>query len=328
MNVYWISGAGIAPQQPAALPELLARDDGFVWVDLPTCNSADTAALGEAFGFHAHALQECCERTLVPKLHAYSDHMFLILHAHDPGASGHIHLLELDQFIGRRYLVTVHGPYGAGVDGEAGLRETNAAMARIASGRHRPTHPAELSYAIVSAIARRMEALVTALARKIAALERQVMQGHVTNLEQTLELLFHLRHELLTIRTGAAHSREIYARITSLAPRFVPAEERLFFDDLVDQFDRVRSICDSEQAFLQGVIDFFQTRAVTKLNIATERLALLSALLLPVTAIASVYGMNVIVFEHTELGQVAGVMVVIVIIMAVMFVWSKRQGWW
>jgi magnesium transporter len=328
MNVYWVSQAGIAPHPSAELRALLARDDGFVWVDLPTCDAPTAATLGEAFGFHPLALQECCERTHVPKLHAYADHLFVILHAPDPGDSGHIHLLELDQFVGRRFLVTVHGPLGAGVELEAALRETRAASARIASGRYRPTHPAELSYAIVSAIARRMEALVTALARRIAELERQVMQGHVTHMERTLELMFHLRHELLTIRTSAAHSREIYARISALAPRFVPDHERLFLDDLVDQFDRVRNICDGEQAFLQGVIDFYQTRTITKLNIAMERLALLSALLLPVTAIASIYGMNVIVFQHTELSQVIGVLAVIGVIMGVMFVWSKRQGWW
>jgi len=328
MNVYWIAATGIAPVENGALASLLAREDGFVWVDLPTCDAQDAAELGRVFGFHAHALEECCERTLLPKLHAYSDHLFVILHAPDPGASGHIHLLELDQFVGRRYLVTVHGPLGVGVDLDLALRETSAAMQRIVAGRYRPTHPTELSYAIVSAIARRMEALVTALARKIAVLEREVMLGRAADLDQTLEAMFHLRHELLTIRTSAAHSREIYARIAILRPRFMPLVEGSIFEDLVDQFDRIRNICDSEQAFLQGVIDFYQTRTITKLNIAMERLALLSALLLPVTAIASIYGMNVIVFEHTNLVQVIAVLVAIGAIMAMMFVWARRQGWW
>ena len=99
-------------------------------------------------------------------------------------------------------------------------------------------------------------------------------------------------------------------------------------EDLVDQFDRIRSICDSEHAFLQGVIDFFQTRTITRLNVTMERLALLSALLLPVTAVASIYGMNIIVFERTNMAQVIGVLTVLGLMIAAMFWWARRHGWW
>ena len=173
-----------------------------------------------------------------------------------------------------------------------------------------------------------MEAGVAALASKVATLEQQVMQGAIDDSAQLIEGMFQLRHELLTLRTIAAHSREVYARMTTLAPRFMPPEEQPFIADLMDQFDRVRSMCDGEMAFLQGVIDFYQTRTITKLNIAMERLALITALLLPVTAVASLYGMNIIVFEHTSVSQIAGVLAGIGLIMVVMSRWAKRQGWW
>jgi len=328
MNVYWISAAGVEQYQVDDLKSLLTREDGFLWVDLPGCDEKAARVLSEAFGFHPLAVQDCRERTHVPKVHVYADHLFVILHAPEPGAAGHIHLLELDQFVSRRYLVTVHGPLGEGVALDSALRETRAMLQRIEAGRFRPGFPAELSYTIVSALARRMEALVSSLASKVAALERQVMNGRLGDPEKILETMFHLRHELLTVRTIASHSREGYARIAKLAPRFMPPEERPFIEDLVDQFDRVRSLCDGEQAFLQGVIDYYQTRTVTKLNIAMERLALISALLLPVTAIASIYGMNIIVNEQTQPMHVVSVLVAIGIIMAVMFLWAKRKQWW
>jgi len=328
MNVYWISTAGVERHQLENLKSLLARQDGFVWVDIPGCNEHATRILSEIFGFHPLAMQACRERTHVPKVHVYADHLFVILHAPEPGVAGHIHLLELDQFIGRRYLITVHGPLGEGVPLEAALRETQAVLQRMEAGRYRPSFPAELSYTIISAMIRRTEGLMAGFASKVATLERQVMKGHLGNPEHILEAMFNLRHELLTVRTIAAHSREAYARITVLASRFMPPEERRFIDDLTDQFDRIRGMCDSEQAFLQGVIDFFQTRTVTKLNIAMERLALISALLLPVTAIASIYGMNIIVNDQTQFAHVIGVLVGIGIIMVLMFQWAKRQGWW
>ena len=333
MIVHWVATGAVKQQQVEQyavedLESLLAREDGFVWVDLPQCDERATRVLSDVFGFHSLALRDCLERSLLPKLHAYPDHVFLVLHAPEPGEAGHIHLLELDQFIGRRYLVTVHGPLGEGVPLDAALRETRATLGRINVGRFRPGSPSELSYAIVSALTRRMEAFVWALAHRVAALEQRVMRGEVGNPDTFLEEMFRLRHELLTVRTMAAQSREIYARMSALAPRFVPPEGHLFIEDILDQFDRVRSLCDSEKEFLQGVVDFYQTRTTTKMNLAMQRVALLTAILLPVTAIASVYGMNLIVAEETIHIHLAVVLALLVGLMVVMFRWTKRQGWW
>lgn len=328
MDIHWISSGGVEQRDSAELAALLAKNDGFVWVDLPECDAHNAEMLADIFGFHPLAVRDCLERTHVPKVHAYSDHLFVILHAAELGNSGHVHLLELDQFVGRRYLVTVHGPLGKGVPLEVALRETRATQQRIVSGRYQPRFPAELSYTIVTGVVRHLETMVALLATKIAALERRVIQGEIDNPDAVLEAMFHLRHELLTVRTIAAHSREVYARIVMLAPRFMPAEERPFMEDLVDQFDRIRSICDSEHAFLQGVIDYYQTRTITRLNITMERLALLSALLLPVTAVASIYGMNIIVFERTNVVQVVGVLSVLGLLVISMFFWARRRGWW
>ncbi len=59
----------------------------------------------------------------------------------------------------------------------------------------------------------------------------------------------------------------------------------------------MRSIADGECQFLFNVIDLYQTRVTTKMTLAMERLAVIAAVTLPITAIASVYGMNVIVNE-------------------------------
>ena len=61
---------------------------------------------------------------------------------------------------------------------------------------------------------------------------------------------------------------------------------------------------------------------------AMERLALIAAVLLPVTAIASIYGMNLIVGERTDLPQPAIVLAVMGAVVAGMLAWTRRMGWW
>ena len=110
MDVYLITRDGIEERSVDGLAGLLGHPDGLVWVDIPACDVTATRVLTEVFGFHPLAVRDCVERNRVPKLHAYADHVFVVLHSPEPGPRGHVHYVELDQFVGRRYLVTVHGP--------------------------------------------------------------------------------------------------------------------------------------------------------------------------------------------------------------------------
>jgi magnesium transporter len=327
MEVRWVSDGAVEIHGPEDITDLLDRDGGFVWVDVPECDDAAARTLSEAFGFHPLAVKACRERSHVPRIHPYTDHLFLVLHAPEPGEAGHVHLLELDQFVGRKYLVTTHGPLAEGVPLETALRETRAVATRMEVGRFRPRSPGELSHAIVSSLTRRMETFVSELASKIATMERRIMGEHVRDPEEVLEEMFRLRHELLTVRTMAAQSREAYARIVGMS-RSVPEESRPFIEDAVDQYDRLRSLVDGEKEFLQGVLDFYQSRTTTKMNIAMERLALLAAVMLPVTAVASIYGMNIIVNRQTNVAHVLAVLVVMVGMMTFFLGWARRHGWW
>ena len=64
------------------------------------------------------------------------------------------------------------------------------------------------------------------------------------------------------------------------------------------------------------------------MTIAAERLAVIAAVTLPITALSSVYGMNIIVNSRTDFGQLAVVLAVMVAISAALLRWAKRQGWW
>jgi Mg2+ and Co2+ transporter CorA len=145
--------------------------------------------------------------------------------------------------------------------------------------------------------------------------------------EELLEELFLLRHELLIARTMASQAHDIFARLSGLE-RFVGEDLRRHARDLSEQFERSRSVADGESQFLFGVIDLYQTRVTTKMTVAMERLAVIAAVTLPVTAIASIYGMNVIVSSGTHVVHLVIVLAVMAAISAWLLRWTKRQGWW
>ena len=169
------------------------------------------------------AIEDCRDRNHIPRVHVYPHHLFIVIHAPEIGTGGHVHYLELDQFLGERFLVTVHGPLNPKVPLEAALRETQAVAERMERGRLQPTSPFGLTYAIVSSIARREAALAGEIARQVGLLEQRVMAASDEEPQEFLTELFTARHELLTIRTMAAQGGEIYRRAIKLTT-FAPPE--------------------------------------------------------------------------------------------------------
>jgi magnesium transporter len=326
MDVRFVSDEGIQQHPVGELEQLLARDDGLVWVDIPVCDQEAARVLAEVFDFHPLAIRACIERNAVPKVRAYQDHIFVILHAPELGKGGHVHYVELDQFIGPRYLVTVHGPVNPAVTEEAALRETRAVLRRVEAGRLHPRSGFELSYAIVSTLAQGQEGFVETVTRQVWPLEQRVTSGHLGDPEQFLEELFGTRHALLAVSNMATLGHQIYQRMAALA-RFIPPDCQPLVTDIKDQFARVTGVADGQIRYLEGVIEFYKARTDTKVTIAAERLALIAVLTLPITALSSVYGMNIIVNDRTDFPHLAVVLAAMIAISTILLRWAKQQGW-
>jgi magnesium/cobalt transport protein CorA len=329
------------------LAELLQRDDGLLWVDIPECDPLATDVMTDVFGFHPLAIRDARERNRVPKVHAYADHVFVVLHAPKLGRRGHVHYIELDQFIGRRYLVTVHGPMNPVVDPAVAVRQTGAVLNRVRAGRLKPTTGFELSYSIVSALTRDQEDFVEAVTKDVWRLEQQVTGGELGDPEDFVNELFQARHGLLAVRTMGALSAAIYGRMTTLQ-RVSPEGQRLVAD-MADQFERVRSLADGEKEYLQGVIDFYQTVLRLRATLATQaqneevreltqasyrqneeikKISAWAAIVFAPTLVGTIYGMN---FDHMpELGWALGYPAALALMLLTSFVLHavfRRRGW-
>jgi Mg2+ and Co2+ transporter CorA len=233
----------------------------------------------------------------------------------------------LDHIIGDRYVVTVHGPINPAVDPAVALRETEAVRRRIEAGRFRPHSPFELSFAISSTMSQGLESFIEEVTRDVWELEQRVTSGHMGNPEEFLEELFQARHGLLAARTMGALGAEVYGRIEAMGSR-IAARDLPLVTDMVDQLTRIRSLADGQREYLQGVIEFYRARAETKMTIAAERLAVIAVVTLPITALSSIYGMNIIVNGRTHVPQLIVVLFVMAVMSALLLTWAKRRGWW
>jgi magnesium transporter len=327
IRVLSVVGGAVETHALTEVGALLERPGAIVWVDIPECTEEAVALLTDVLQCHPLAVRDCMQRNRVPRVRIYPHQQLLILHGPERGPSGHVHYLELDQLIGEKYVVTVHGPINPSLSLEIALRETDGVRRRLEAGRLRPDSPYELSYAITSSLIHRLEGFIEEITRDVWHLEQRVTGGHMGNPEEFLEELFQARHGLLAVRTMGALGAEVYGRIAALEAR-VPADDLPLVNDLVDQLSRIRGLADGEREYLQGVIEFYRARAETKMTVAAERLAVIAVVTLPITALSSIYGMNIIVNDHTQVPQLVAVLCVMAVMSALLLTWAKRRGWW
>ncbi|NMO55058.1 magnesium transporter CorA family protein [Actinoplanes sp. TBRC 11911] len=327
IRVLSLSGGTVQSHPTAEVAALIGRPDTVVWVDIPECSDEAVDLLTEVLKCHPLAVRDCMQRNRVPRVRIYPHQQLLILHGPERGPSGHVHYLELDQIIGENYVVTVHGPINAALSVEVALRETDGVRRRLESGRLTPDSPYELSYAITSALVHRLETFIEEVTTDVWRLEQRVTSGHMGNPEEFLEELFQARHGLLAVRTMGALGAEVYGRVAALEAR-IPADDLPLVNDVVDQLNRIRGLADGEREYLQGVIEFYRARAETKMTIAAERLAVIAVVTLPITALSSIYGMNIIVNDRTHVAALIAVLIVMAVMSALLLTWAKRRGWW
>jgi Mg2+ and Co2+ transporter CorA len=325
MDVWLIDTEGVQRRKPHELPALLG-ESGLVWIDVPYWDAETASFLTRVLRLHPRAVHDCTVGSAMPKVHVYADHVFVVLHGLEPGAGGHVHHIELDQFVGPNWVLTVHGRMDPEVVLEAAFVETTSVLRKLESGEFTPSHTHELSAAMATALIERMRGHLETLSSDVLGLEEQVTGGHLGDPEQFLEELFAVRHGLLAIQTMAASSREVYGLMAHV--KVFGSDGSAQLDDLEDQFRRLAATASSQREYLHGVIEFYQTRTGTKMTIAAERLAVIAAVTLPITALSSVFGMNVIVHDETDTAELALILVVMFVMSGILLVWTHRKGWW
>jgi Mg2+ and Co2+ transporter CorA len=325
VDLWWVTAGGASARPAAELPALLARDDGFVWVDVPAWDDDAEKALATTLELHPVAVETCARRSYLPSAFPYPQHVLLVFLGVLRGAEGHVHLLELDVLLSERYLVTVHGPVNPAVPAEAPQREVASALRRIEAGRFRPVTPADLLQDLLAALGRHQSEAMSEITADVARLEQRVRDGDLRDPEPLMDEMFLLRHELQVVLTVAGQTQELLSYVAQThqgAPLQREAQE------LAAQFGAVRRSGESEREYLLGIIELYQTRVSTKMTVAAERLAVLAALTLPVTAVSSVVGMNVIVNDRTRPVELVLLLLVMLAISAVLLRWTRKQGWW
>jgi magnesium transporter len=269
-----------------SLPPLLEDPEVRVWVDLsgPLDDSSRMLAI-EVFHFHPLAIEDCFEERERPKLETYDGYLYCITHGIGVASSAEEHeIIELDAFLGRRYLVTYHARESRSVD------SVLEAVGR--SGEPLRRGPASLLHAILDRQVDGIEPVLDNLEERLGELESQVLANPRS---QDLASLVGLRRNILHLRRWLGLQRDVVLRLARQEFDLVSSAEALLFRDTHDHLARFTEFLETYRELTNSIQEAYLSVINNRLGENMRFLTLFSAVLLPMTLIAGIYGMN---FEH------------------------------
>jgi magnesium transporter len=303
-------------------PELLAApapDGSWLWVDIEGLD-ADTESVLLAQGYHPLAIEDTLTLAHQPKVEEYDGYLFTIVRGVDFNKQDEdLGTLKLASFLDGRRLFTVRR---APMRSVAGVRQKIAASGKAPQGG-----PCHLLYLIFDQLIDFYFPIVDETAEEIEALEEQIFD---LPRPEHLQRVLGLRRRLATLRRVMLPHRQVFSHLASSSQHtpYLDAQSALFFRDIYDNVFRLADAIDLQREGLANTKDTYLSVVSQRTNDIMKVLTLFSALLLPLTFIAGVYGMN---FEnmpelHSRYGYFATLGTMMVVAVALL-TWFRHKRW-
>jgi len=244
-------------------------------------------ALSERFGWHALDIEDVLSKRQRPKIDEYPDYLFAVLHfpVYDK-AIQRLNAAELDVFLGPDYLITLPNVELLPVtrlfqrcQEDDRLRDDLFAKG---SGR--------LLYEVLDDLFDYCFPILDKIGHKLDTVEDQMFEGRA---EDVVRDLSNVKQEIISYRKIIKPERATLRLLERRVERFLPEELDLYFDDIVDGAERIWDLLDNFKEVVEALESTNESVISHRQNDVLRVLTVFSAILLPLTLIASVFGMNV-----------------------------------
>src|SRR5690349_6770520 len=282
---------------------------GLRWVNIERPGALERAWLEESFDFHALDLEDVLSRNQRPKIDVYDDYLFIVLHfpVFDP-AAGRLGTGELDLFVGPGYVVTIPNqplqPVEYLFERCRSKEEMRDQLFSRGSGY--------LLYRLVDDSFDYCFPMLRKIGNKLDALEDDIFEGRS---EEVVRDISNVKQEIINFRKVIRPQRPVLRDL------------EIYFDDIVDAHERIWDMLENYKEVVEALAETNESVISHRVNDILRVLTSISVIVLPLTLIASIWGMNVGVpgeGDPTDFFLIVGTMVVLLLGMVAYF---RRRGW-
>jgi magnesium transporter len=271
---------------PAREPAELSAH-GLTWIHLNTPTKDEATALADRFGWHPLDVEDVLSKRQRPKVDEYDDYRFVVLHfpVYDKAVQ-RLNAGELDVFLGPDYLVTLPTVELLPVtrlfqrcSEELELRDQ---LFSKGSGY--------LLYHVLDDLFDYCFPILDKIGHKLDRIEDDIDEARF---EEIVRDISRAKQEIISFRKIIKPQRPTLRLLERHVERFLPEDLELYFDDLVDASERIWDVLDNYKEVVEALETTNEAALSHRQNDVLRVLTVFSVLLLPLTLIASVFGMNV-----------------------------------
>jgi magnesium transporter len=273
--------------------------------------------LGDLFGLHPLVLEDIMHTRQRPKLDVYEGYLYIVVRMLSARAQA-VESEQVSLVLGAGFLLTfqetpgdIFDPVRARIRGGKGLARSQGAD--------------YLAYALMDCLVDQYFVILEQYGDAADAMEDDL----VTNPDPALLQRLHgLKKELLQLRKSVWPLREVIGTLErGDLPQVCPGI-RLYLRDLYDHTVRVIETVESLRDVISGMLDVYLSSVSNRMNEVMKVLTVISTIFIPITFLASIYGMNF--SRMPELQTEHGyywLLAVMAALAGVMVVYFRRKRW-
>jgi magnesium transporter len=294
---------------------------GLRWLNVERPRPIDRAWLEEHFDFHPLDYEDVLSRNQRPKIDEYDDYLFIVLYfpVFDKTV-GRLNAAELDIFIGPDYLITLPNtpvpPVEYLFERCRSSQETRDSLLSKGSGY--------LLYKIVDDSFDYCFPMLRKIGNKLERLEEDIFEGRS---EEVVRDISNSKQEIINFRKIIRPERIVLRDLERTKQRYLAEDLEVYFDDIVDASERIWDMLENYKEVVEALESTNESAIAHRSNEVFRVLTAFSVIFLPLTLIASVWGMNVHVPGQDDLTAFFIVLGFMLVVLGALLYVFRRRGW-
>ncbi len=314
-------GEVVAPPEPQAPNVEIVEGSGLRWMNIERPRAVDRAWLEEHFDFHSLDYEDVFSRNQRPKIDEYDGYLFIVLHfpAFDKTV-GRLNAAELDLFVGPDFLITLPNERLQPVEYlfERCRAREDFREQLFSKG------PGYLLYKIVDECVDASFPMLRKMGNKLEHLEDDIFEGRS---EEIVRDISNVKQEIINFRKIVRPQRTALRDLERTKHRYIAEDLDIYFDDIVDASERVWDVLENYKEVIEALESTNESVISHRVNDILRVLTAISVVVLPLTLIASIWGMNVHVPGEQQTHPFWIIIGVMVALLAGMLGYFRHRRW-
>jgi len=294
----------------------------LTWVNIEKPTEQETEYLAQNYPFHPLDLDDCLSRVQRPKIDEYKDYLFLVFHFPVFNKESRVTTTsQLSVFIGDNYLITLH-------KGELKplvklFRECQ--IDEESRQEYFSQGTGSLLYRITDRLVDYCLPILSKIVENIEDVEDEIFSDRRKDTVKEISLL---RRDIISFRRIIWPMRAVLGSLEPRVRRFAKMDMAVYFGDLVDHVDKIWDALDEYKEIIEGLNDTHDSLATNRTNEVVRMLTVIATILLPITVVASIFGMNIPLGPFTDSPYAAlYISLICLVIIIGMLYFFRRQRW-